>query len=252
MSEPALHHSVAAALDWWRLAGVEHDYADAPRGWLKDPAPAAAPPETRSAPAPQPAAAPPPAAAPVVMLGGPPAEWPADLAAFRAWWLAEPSLDGGRVAGRVPSRGEAGAELLVLVPQPEEEDEAAGQLLAGVQGRLVAAFARAAGLGESRLAVAALLPRHTPFADWDGLASAGLGALARHHIGLIAPQRVLALGGNVLSLLGHDPAQSPAHLALSGPEGRQLALLAGPDPAALLARPAARARLWRDWLDWTA
>ena len=244
-------HEIAAAMAWWQLAGIDADYADAPRGWLRA-GDAAAP---DAAPAPASVAPPPPKVAPAAgapALGGSSAQWPADLAAFRQWWLTEPALDGGRTSGRVASRGGAGAALLVLVPMPEAEDEAAGSLLAGPQGRLVAAMARAMGLGEDQLAVAALLVRHTPFADWDALAAAGLGQLARHHIGLHAPARVLALGAGILPLIGHDPAQSPALVPPSGPQGAPLPLLAAPDPEALLARPAARARLWRDWLDWTA
>ena len=33
----------AAALDWWREAGVDSDYVDEPQAWLREPATAAEP-----------------------------------------------------------------------------------------------------------------------------------------------------------------------------------------------------------------
>ena len=37
-----LGESLAAALDWWREAGVDGDFADEPRNWLEKPEAAAA------------------------------------------------------------------------------------------------------------------------------------------------------------------------------------------------------------------
>ncbi len=238
--------AISAAFAWWQLAGVDAHYADGPRDWL---APPAAPPGT-----PQPAAptaAPPAPVPPRAQIGGNRAAWPDTLDAWRGWWLAEPTLDDGRVAGRVASRGAAGAELLVLVPQSEAHDADAGRLLAGPQGALVANMLRAMGLAPERTAIAALLPRHTPFADWAGLGQAGLSAITAHHLALLAPQRVLALGAGILPLLGHDPAQKTAALTLVNQQAPTVPLMAGPDPQVLLDRPATRAALWRDWLDWT-
>jgi DNA polymerase len=177
--------------------------------------------------------------------------WPGELAAFRDWWLTEPTLGPGAGAERVASRGGENAALLVLVPQPEAADAAAGQLLAGEQGALVAAMLRAMGIAPDQAALAALLPRHTPFADWEELARAGLGALARHHVALHRPARVLALGSGILPLLGLDPAQKTAFLPPAGDNGGAVPLLGAPSPEVLLARPAARAALWRNWLEWT-
>ena len=255
MTDPAFHADAAAALDWWRLAGVDQLYGEA-KAWLREPAPQGqadkgepqAPQSAAPVPTPpKPAAAP----APVPQIGGAADGWPAELATFRDWWLAEATLAPGGPAERVTSRGAATPALLVLVPQPEAEDSAAGQLLAGEQGRLITAMLRAMGIGEDQAARVALLPRHTPFADWAALAEAGLGALARHHIALHAPLRVLVLGQGILPLLGLDPAQKTALLPLAGREDAGVPLLAAPAAEVLLARPAARAALWRAWLEWT-
>ena len=58
--------------------------------------------------------------------------------------MAEPALDGGQIAGRVPPRGEQGAALMILVDHPEAGDT--HTLLAGPQGKLIAALLSALGI----------------------------------------------------------------------------------------------------------
>lgn len=176
-------------------------------------------------------------------------ELPADLSAFQSWWLSEPSLDAGQVTRRVPPRGSAGAELMIVVPGPEEED--CEQLLSGVHGRLVAGLLSALRIAEDRAYLASALPRHTPLPDWDDLARQGLGAVLRHHVELVRPRRLLVFGSNVLSLLGHDPAKRPAALEAINPGSPAFPLLVELDLAALLARPRAKAGLWNRLLEWT-
>ena len=241
---PLSRQGIAAALDWWREAGVDCDFLDEPRAWL-------APPEPEAPPASAAKAA--PRAEPAVpqreRIGGDPATWPTELAAFRAWWLAEPTLDHGRIEGRLPSRGEAGAALLILVEHPEPTDRDA--LLSGDDGKLLSGFLDAAGLTTESVAVASVLPRHTPHADWAQLRADRLGEVLLHHLGLLAPQRVVAFGGNILPLLGHDPAKTPDILLPINQEGASVPVLAARDLTALRARPAWKAHFWRRWLDWT-
>jgi DNA polymerase len=239
---PVSGDSIAAALDWWREAGVDCAFLDEPQRWLAEPeskAPAPARVAAKKAPPPEPERP---------RIGGDPASWPQDLAAFRQWWLGEPSLDhtGGR---RVPSRGEAGAKLLVLVPMPEEED--AETLLSGRQGRLIAAMGQAMGLAPDQLALASVLPRHTTLPDWKALARDGLGEVLRHHLALAAPERLLVLGTDILPLLGHDLAQAAPGTGEIPVASRALPLLVGYAPGHLLDHARLRARLWQQWLDWT-
>ncbi len=238
----ALADDWAAALGWWREAGVDLDFADTPEHWLA--VAEATEPERPVAPTSAPSPPPPPRP----MIGGDPALWPNDLDGFRAWWLAEPSLDGGATDRRVPPSGGAGAAMLVVTEQPEAEDS--DSLLSGPGGELVAGFARAAGIAPEALAIISALPRHRPLPDWSGLRETGLGAVLAHHIALIAPQAIVVLGRNVLSLLGHDPAQSAASLLHSNHEGATIPLLAARG-LETLARPGAKAALWRGWLDLT-
>ena len=242
--------AMAAALDWWRDAGVDCDFQDEPTDWLAQPelpAPAEAGPRPSPAFArPAPADPAPESKAPARQIGGPAASLPRDLAAFTQWWLEEPTLDGGRVADRIAPRGEAGAPVMVLVAEPEAGDT--DRLLSGAQGKLLDAMLSAMGFVAGEAYVASCLPRHTPLADWTGLAQDGLGNVMRHHVSLVAPQRLFVLGGNILPLLGNDLPNSAQRSPEFNHEGLSIPMFAGPDLATMLARPGAKARIWHDWL----
>ena len=237
----------SAALDWWREAGVEGVLTDAPQQWI-------APPEPAQSAAPE--AAPGMAATPTAFAAPPPAPapdrsaWPQDLAGFASWWLGEAWLDGGQTNGRVAPRGERGAALMVLVAEPEREDEAV--LLSGPQGRLLTAFLDAAGIASEAVYIASALPRHTPHADWAAMAARGLGEVARHHISLAAPQRLIVFGSNILPLIGHDLANNPAPFGKIHLGEAIVPLMLARDLAVLLGRPQWKGELWRNWLVWSA
>jgi uracil-DNA glycosylase len=239
---PTLAESLAAAQTWWREAGVDYAYADEPVGWLADAPPAETVAEVRAPP-------PPPAQAGPEPVGGDRAGWPEDLAAFERWWLSEPSLDAGGTHPRVAPRGAADAELLMLVPMPEDSDRDA--LLAGRQGRLLASFARAAGLAPGTVALAAALPRHTPLPDWDRIAAHGQGEVLLHLLGLMRPQRLIVFGRSILPLLGHAPAQAAPAVSELAIQGRPVPLLSTYAPERLLENARLRAGLWQRWLEWT-
>jgi DNA polymerase len=139
---------------------------------------------------------------------------------------------------------------MVLVPEPEREDT--GMLLSGPQGRLLDAILGAMGLARDAVYVATVLPRHTPHADWTAIAARGLGEVARHHIGLAAPQRLIVFGNIIPPLIGHDPAHSPATFAEFYHEGGNIPVLAVRDLAVLLERPRWKAGLWQSWLEWSS
>lgn len=253
-----------AALAWWQAAGVDCDYHDDATAWLAD-APLGAAPVASTAPtparrqtasaAPAPVierAAPAPVAAPITpspalrrdLLGESP---PADLAAFRAWWLAASALGAGHGFPRIAPRGPAGAALMVLVPQPEEADR--GTLLEGAQGRLLANILAAMGLTEDAVTIAAALPCHTPMADLDALAASGMDAVTAHHLALAAPQRLLVLGTALAPMLGaasKDGLRKINHAAGTVP------VLASETLEAMLHSPALKARFWRRWMEWSA
>ena len=242
--------ALAGAIDWWREAGVDCEFADEAQSWLAapEPEPEAAKPQDREAP-------PPPArkVAPRPTFEAPaqaidPTAIPTDLAAFRSWWLAEPLLAEGPPARRVPPRGEAGAKLMVLVPEPEREDD--DRLLSGPQGRLLDAMLNAMGIAADEAYLASALPRHTPGAHWPTIAAAGMGEVLLRHVVLARPQRLIILGTHALSLAGHEPPQGPAVLRKINHEGTIIPLLAARGLPALLEQPRWKAAIWRTWLDW--
>lgn len=242
--DPTLAEQLASAQAWWREAGVDLEFGDEPTDWIAAKEirqPLDAPARGRPAVAAE--------EAPPARMARNRANWPSSLADFPAWWLAEPALDNGDTSRRVPPRGPAQADLMILVAEPEAEDKE--QLLSGPNGRFLAGFLAAADLAEERIYFASVLPRHTPLADWDELAGTGIGDLTRHHIGLVSPRRLITFGGRISSLLGHDPTQSPNFKLDINHGGGEISVLACWDLAALLMRAKARSGFWQRWLDWT-
>ncbi len=236
---PAIAEAIVAAIAWWRDAGVDGDFADAPQDWLAVPGPTV---PAKSAPLAATAAP-----APVAIAGGPQA-WPAELAEFSTWWTTEPAL-GAFGAGRIAPRGPPNPALMVVVPMPEAHDRET--LLSGPAGRLLDGFLAAAGLTRAAVYCAAACPARIAAPDWAALAEQGLGQLLAHHIGLVRPQRVMVFGQNGIStLLGNGSTNNPMLLPFVNHSGAIVPSLTAYDLETIVARPALKAALWNRWLDW--
>lgn len=235
----SLAEDYAAALDWWREAGVDCDFADTPHQWLRAPEV-----EREPEPQPPPRSVPRQSATPALdralarepgaAVGGDPAAWPKTLAEFREFWLTDPSLDPGPLEDRVAPMGEAGAALMVLVGQPDEGDREA--LLCGPQGALLTRILRAMGIDDGAAYIASALPRCTPLPDWDDLSARGLPALTRHHIALAKAERLIVFG-KPAAMLARDAG---------------VPTLEGPQLETLARSPAHKRRFWNAWLEWSA
>jgi DNA polymerase len=247
---PQLADAIAGALDWWRDAGVDCAFVDDPVSWLSEKAPAG---ESASAlPEPvrkQAVAQPKPVAVPAIARLDP-ASLPATLEMFTPWWMSEPMLADGPMGRRVAPRGAASAELMVVVPEPEREDEA--RLLSGAQGKLLDAMLPVFGLDTEQVYFASALPRHLPGADWSALAASGIGDVLARHVALVAPKRLIVFGASVLPLVSHDPPQGPADLRIFNHDSVNVPMLACRSLAALLEQPRWKARVWQAWLEMTA
>lgn len=249
MTEPSpstLADEFAAALDWWRDAGVDHDYSDDVTDWLA--APEAPLPVEQQPPASKKKAVPTPPPAPK-KIGGDRASWPSELAAFQQWFAANNTLDDGGAFPAVPPKGAQGAELMVLVPEPEENDR--DTLLSGPQGRLLKGILQAAGISADQVYIAAVLRRHTPMPDWADLRSAGLGDVVHHHILLAAPKRLLTFGRSIPPLLGNDTAQGSVILQNINHQGGSIPAMGAGSLSELLRSASRRQRFWQRWLEWT-
>ena len=263
--ETTLARELEAALAFWQAAGVDCDFVDDATAWLADPAaqsprnadaPGAAEGDARSANPAQiaepnrramPVSAP-VAAAPAVLrrnlLGDSP---PANLPAFHEWWMEAPGLDTARGFPRVPPRGKAGAALMILTVQPEFDDRE--QLLAGPQGRLLGRMLAAMGLDESAVYVASALACHTPMADLAALAAGGMDAVTAHHIRLVAPARVLALGAGLSPMLTEI---NPNSLSRNNHANANRPVMISETLEAMMEMPRLKARFWRRWMEWSA
>jgi DNA polymerase len=262
--ETDLARELEAALAFWQAAGVTHDFTDDATAWLAQAPLAPAPAEgvrttgTRHGAGGSAATssdagflrsrAAPPAVAPQAprpdLLGESP---PADLAAFREWWMTAAGLSASRTYPRIAPRGPAGAALMVLVPQPEDTDRET--LLEGPQGRLLANILAAMGIDAGAVYVAAALPSHTPMADLRTLAANGMDKVTAHHVALAAPARLLVLGtalGAMMGAKGADGLREINH------ESGKVPVMMSETLEAMLDSPALKARFWRRWMEWSA
>ncbi|PKP94175.1 MAG: hypothetical protein CVT75_04795 [Alphaproteobacteria bacterium HGW-Alphaproteobacteria-14] len=172
---------------------------------------------------------------------------PTDLAAFRQWWVESPELDTAGLYPRIAPRGDSGAALMVLVPQPEEHDGEV--LLEGPQGRLLANILTAMGLDDSATYVASALPCHTPVADLSAISVAGMDAVLARHIALAAPQRLLVLGTGLAPMLGSQDDQPLREINYSG---GKTPVMVSETLDAMMDMPRLKARLWKRWMEWSA
>jgi DNA polymerase len=240
------------ALDWWREAGVDADFSDEASGWLAEPEaeqdvaapPPPAPPPIARKTALERALEPDQAATPAVAM----ASIPDTLEKFREWWMSDPALAEGALERRVCPRGVTGAKLMLVVPQPFEDDSEG--LLTGGAAPFVKAMLSALGVADHEAYFASALPAPMAMPDWTQLATGGLGSVLTAHIALAAPQRVVLFGRAQLTLLGRSPEDARNPLAIDC-RGKPFPVLAAPDLRNLARSAARRETFWNRWLDWT-
>ena len=256
-SHPSLNE-VQATIEWWRMAGVDCGFVDEPSDWLAATAKICPPEDVPAGRSPTPVQGDAAKAAKsaqhgpsepdlprVDLLGTNP---PGTLDEFRRWWLEAPVLDAGGVRGRVPPRGDRAAELMVLVVHPEAGDTS--ELLSGSQGTLLANMLSAMGLTKERAYIASALPRHTPMADTAAIAAGGMDAVTAHHIELVAPRLLLALGAEVRPLLGLGLPDADPTARADEHEWRTIPLMISEGLDSMMAMPRLKARFWRRWHEW--
>jgi uracil-DNA glycosylase len=259
-ADPSLADQMQSALDWWRLAGVDSDFSDDATDWLGESTAA----NIASAPSDKAAIAPgaakvqshaqdkadqefvPKPAERVDLLGSNP---PKTLAEFQEWWLSAPGLDAIGPRGRVPPRGPEGAELMVLVTDPEQGDRDA--LLSGPQGRLLNRIIAAMGLSQGSVYFASTLPRHTPMADTAAIAASGMDEITKFHVNLVSPRQVLAFGAGIPPLLGHGLTNDLSLLREINQTTASIPLFVTEGLDAMMAMPRLKARFWRRWIEWS-
>lgn len=218
--------AAASALDWWQEAGVDTLIDEEPRRWLAAVTSAQAPAATSGEPT-------------------PPA-LPASLKEFEAWRISAAAPDS--IWGTpIAPQGAADSGLMVLLDMPEREDAASGQLLSGAAGRLFDRMLAAIGRDRQSIYLAAVtLARPVTGRIAPDMADA-LAELARHHIALVRPKRLLVMGDAAnRALLGTNAAASGAFFHVVNHDGGQTEAIATFHPRFLLDNPGQKVRAWRD------
>ena len=214
--------AAASALAWWQDAGVDTLVDEAPRDWLAFAAPAA-------------------------MVSAAPVEnaWPTTLDAWRDWRHGADAPEAGWPGGWIPSAGPAGAAVMVLVDCPDRDDREA--LLTGPAGRLFDRMLAAIGLTRESVHLAALCAKRPTAGRLPAGAGERLRELALHHVGLVAPRRLLVLGNAASrAILATDVTPARGRLHPLHHKGGQTDVVASFHPRFLLEKPAAKAGAWAD------
>ncbi|MEO7635615.1 MAG: uracil-DNA glycosylase [Sphingomicrobium sp.] len=215
-----------SALSWWLQAGVDGAIGEDARNWLK-PAPA------RSAPG---------IAAPVSQAREP----HQNLEQFRLWLEQSDALPlRGTDPRRVLPRGTEQAPVMLLAEMPSAEDAAAGQPLSGDCWLLARAMLTAAGISADDAYCASLSCFHAPGAKLRGADLETCAEIAREHLRLARPQRLL--------LLGEAPCQALLGKGLLAARGHRHKVEGVPavatfHPRHLIHRTLDKPRAWEDLL----
>ena len=217
-----------SALSWWLEAGVDAAVQEGPRDWLKPIAPVAKP-----------------AAEPVLE---PNVTLPSHetLLGLRDWLASSTQVPlASATARRILPHGPENAAVMLLSDAPALEDFTAGQPIGGEAWQLAQRMLAAIGLSGDDAYSASLSCFHSPGARMTEQDRAACAGIARDHIRLASPRRVLLLGdGPCMGLLGKRLVEARGHVHKI--EG--VRTVATFHPRHLIKRPLDKALAWRDLL----
>lgn len=217
--------AVESLIGWWREAGVDVAVGEEPRGWLRSDAPAG------------------PIAAVTANI---PIERPSDLASFQAWIAGASGLPmDGPGATRIAPTGSKGAAIMLLSDLPDAEDAADGQAIGGEAWALTVRMLTAIGIAPEAAYHASLACFHAPGARIGRDQLEACAAIARDHVRLAAPERLMLFGDvPARALLGEPLARARGRIHKV--EG--VRTIATFHPRWLLQRPSDKALAWKDLL----
>jgi DNA polymerase len=217
-----------SALAWWLEAGVDVAVQEETRDWLK-PAP------PREKPATEPV--------PVSNVAEPDAD---TLVALQQWLASSAKVPLASVSTkRILPHGPENAHVMLLSDSPTLEDAASGQPIGGDSWALASRMLRAIGISADEAYSASLSCLHAPGTKINDTDRAALADVARRHIRLAKPQRLILLGdGPCLALLGKRVLQARGHIHKV--EG--VRTVATFHPRHLINRPLDKSLAWRDLL----
>jgi DNA polymerase len=217
----------ADLLEWWVEAGVDVAVAEAPRDWLNPPA--------RPIAIQQPA--------PASNVAEPSHE---TLAELRDWLASSVQLPlASTTARRILPHGPEQAAVMLLSDAPALEDFASGQPIGGEAWALAEKMLAAIGIASDQAYSASLSCFHAPGAQMTEAERAACAEIARRHIALVKPKRLLLLGdGPCRALLGQPLVGARGH----GHKIEGVRTVATFHPRTLIKRPSDKAKAWADLL----
>lgn len=219
--------AAAATLDWWRDAGVDVLVEETARDWCD--APAAAPLAAQGPPAAQAAAM--------------PTRWDD----FLAWRAGADAPEAALRGVAIQASGPAHAAVMVLADCPDRDDEPAGALLSGAAERLFDRMLAAIGLTRAEVHLASVCAKRPVARRMPPELVERLQACARHHVGLVAPKRLLVIGDAASrAILGTEVVRARGSLRSFNHDGGEVGAVATHHPRLLLEQPARKADAWKD------
>jgi uracil-DNA glycosylase len=216
-----------SALAWWLEAGVDVAVQEEPRDWLKSTAPK---------PQAQLAEPPPNVAQPTHET----------LAELQDWLASSAQLPlASSAARRIMPQGPENAAIMLLTEAPTLEDFAAGQPIGGQSWELAKRMLAAIKIPADEAYSASLSCFHVPGAKMSSADREACAEIARRHIQLAKPKRLLLLGdGPAQALLGKPLPQARGHVHKV--EG--VRTVATFHPRALINQPSNKSLAWKDLL----
>jgi len=220
------------ALAWWLEAGVDVAVQEAPRDWLK--------------PAVSKGTVPKQGLSPVERLGNVAAPTHSTLAELQHWLASSAELPlASATARRILPHGPEEAPVMLLSDAPALEDFAAGQPIGGDAWTLAGRMLAAIGIDSTAAYSASLSCFNTPGARLADADREACAEIARRHIRLVRPERLILFGdGPALALLGKRLVEARGHIHKV--EG--VRTVATFHPRHLIKRPLDKSLAWRDLL----
>jgi uracil-DNA glycosylase family 4 len=217
-----------SALAWWLESGVDAAIQEEPRDWLRP-----APPRSDAPPEP----------AHQTNVIEPSQE---TLTELQQWLSSSMQIPlAGPGAKRILPHGPEEAQIMLLIDAPALEDAAAGQPIGGEPWKLVQRMLAAIGIATEAAYSASLSCFHTPGARMSPTEREACVAIARRHIALAKPKRLLLFGeGPSQALLGKPLPQARGH-AYKVEGVRAVATF---HPRNLVNQPSNKSQAWRDLL----
>ena len=216
-----------SALAWWLDAGVDVAVQEEPRDWLR---PAARKPQAK-------------VAEPPSNVAQPTHE---TLSELQGWLASSAQLPlASAAARRIMPQGPENAALMLLTEAPTLEDFAAGQPIGGESWELAKQMLAAIKIPAEQAYSASLSCFHVPGAKMNATDREACAEIARRHIQLAKPKRLLLLGdGPSQALLGKPLPLARGHVHKV--EG--VRTVATFHPRALINQPSNKSLAWKDLL----